>query len=65
MKITLPAKDRFNENREKFQALLHQQLDLVDKMKSDLVKMQRYEMTTYYRDIERQLESWRSDKSME
>jgi len=61
MDIKFPARDRLNQNKEKFKNGLNEQLRLIDHIKSDLVKMQRYELTAHYREIEKVLEKCVSD----
>ena len=53
MKIKLPTRDRYDENREKLTKRLNEQLSVLSEIKSDLVKMQKYELTAKFREIEK------------
>jgi hypothetical protein len=61
MVIKFPARDRLNQNKEKFKNGLSEQLRLIADIKSDLVKMQKYELTVPYHAMEKVLEKFVSD----
>lgn len=61
MSIKFPARDRLNQNRENFKNGLNEQLQLVGEIKDDLVKMQRYELTAQYCQLEKLLEKCKAD----
>ena len=56
MDIKFPARDRLNQKKEKLKNGLNEQIRLIDDIKSDLVKIQKYELTANYREIEKRLE---------
>ena len=56
MDIQIPSRDRLNQKKEKLKNGLNEQLRLIDDIKSDLVKIQKYELTANYREIEKVLE---------
>jgi len=56
MDIKLPARDRYNQNKTDFKNTLKKQLRLIAEIKSDLAKMQKYELGANYRNIEKLLE---------
>jgi len=61
MGIKFPARDRLNKNKEDFKIGLEEQLRLVGEIKSDLVRMQKYELTAKYREIEKLIEKSMSE----
>ena len=61
MVIKFPARDRLNQNKEKLRNGINEQLHLINEIKADLVKMQKYELTADYRNIEKLLEKCVSD----
>jgi hypothetical protein len=56
MEIKFPARDRLNNNKERFIKGLEKQLSLIADIKSDLLKMKNYETMAIYRDFEKQIE---------
>lgn len=61
MNLKFPARDRLNHNKENFKNGLNEQLRLIGEIKNDLVKMQRFELTADYREIEKLLEKCKAD----
>jgi hypothetical protein len=60
MNIQFPSKDRLNQNKEKFRNEFNDQLELLIKIKEDLIKMQNYEEASVYRDMEVKFKKWKT-----
>ncbi len=56
MEVNLPAKKSLRKNTELLQVKLNDSLKLLTVIKTDLVKLQQYEKSAEFRDIEKLIE---------
>jgi hypothetical protein len=56
MEIKFPARDRINQNTEILINGLEQNLKTITDIKTDLLKMQKFEQSSQFRDVEKLIE---------
>ncbi|GGZ65330.1 hypothetical protein [Mesonia mobilis] len=60
MDIKFPKRDNLNQNKENFKNKFNEQLELLVKIKEDLIEMKRYEEASVYRDMEVKFKEWKT-----